>query len=71
VQVEIDELEKEPQAGEAESPKDGSTKSPEEPKPAEGSIKCRRCGFVFKKEQAVFVQLFGKNGCPKCGHSIE
>ena len=35
-----------------------------------GQIKCRRCGHVFPKEKAVFVKLFGKDGCPKCGHSI-
>lgn len=37
----------------------------------EGQIKCQRCGNVFEKAKAVYVALFGKLGCPKCGHSIE
>jgi Zn finger protein HypA/HybF involved in hydrogenase expression len=72
VQVEINELETGNVAGGIESPKDESAKpeTKQEPKLAEGFIKCGRCGFVFEKSKSVYVALFGKNGCPKCGFSI-
>jgi len=37
---------------------------------AEDFVKCGRCGNVYEKSKAVYVALFGKNGCPKCGFSI-